>query len=251
VRVNRADALPLLLARLPPGWRRSRAASVERLFSVVVGESTRPGITRLNLLYEDHLRLARTRSLEELLETLESRARFYVAEHARRRVFVHAGVVGWRGRAIVLPGRSMAGKSSLVAELVRAGATYYSDEFAVLDSRGRAHPFAKPISLRAEGETRQEHFAVESLGGTAGRRALPVGLVVVTEYRRGARFRPRRLTQGQGALALLSHAVAARREPARTLDALRPVVASAPVLRGARGEAREAAREILEALARA
>jgi hypothetical protein len=31
-----------------------------------------------------------------------------------------------------------------VAELVRAGATYYSDEFAVLDSRGRVHPFPRP-----------------------------------------------------------------------------------------------------------
>jgi hypothetical protein len=242
----------VLLARLPPGWRRARVASVERLFSVVVGgESARAGVTRFNLLYEDHQRAARTRSLEELLEALESRARFYVAEHARTRTYLHAGVVGWRGRAVVLPGRSMAGKSSLVAELVRAGATYYSDEFAVLDARGRVHPFAKPISLRREGETRQEHFSAESLGARVGRRPLPVGLVVVTEYRRGARFRPRPLTQGQGALALLSHAVAARREPARTLDALRPVVARAPVLRGARGEARDAAHAILEALSRA
>lgn len=237
-----------MLERLPPGWRPSRSASVERLYSVVVGGAGRPGLARFNLLYEDHLRVARTRSLEEALETLESRLRFYVAEHARRRVFVHAGVVGWRGRAVVLPGRSMAGKSSLVAELVRAGAAYYSDEFAVLDARGRVHPFAKPISLRAEGETRQHHFAVEELGGSAGKRALPVGLVVVTEYRPGARFRPRRLTRGRGALALLEHVVAARREPARALDALRSVVAGAPVLRGARGEAREAARQILAAL---
>ena len=43
-------------------------------------------------------------------------------------------IVTWgRGRAIVIPGRTFSGKSTLVAELVRAGATYYSDEYAVED----------------------------------------------------------------------------------------------------------------------
>jgi len=57
-------------------------------------------------------------------------------------------VVAWRGRAILLPGRSYVGKSTLVMELVRAGAVYYSDEYAVLDARGRVHPFAQPVALR-------------------------------------------------------------------------------------------------------
>ena len=55
----------------------------------------------------------------------------------------HAGVVGWRGRAIVIPGRSHAGKSTLVAELVRRGAVYYCDEFAVLHETGRVHPYRR------------------------------------------------------------------------------------------------------------
>ena len=33
-------------------------------------------------------------------------------------------------------------------ELVRAGATYYSDEYAVFDSRGRVHPFAQQLAQR-------------------------------------------------------------------------------------------------------
>ena len=71
-----------------------------------------------------------------------------IAEVARNRVFVHAGVVGWKGRAIVIPGRSYSGKSTLVSELIRAGAAYYSDEYAVFDSRGRVYPFAKPLEMR-------------------------------------------------------------------------------------------------------
>ena len=44
----------------------------------------------------------------------------HVAQHAPDRVFVHAGVVAHRGRAILLPGLSMSGKSTLISELGRA-----------------------------------------------------------------------------------------------------------------------------------
>jgi len=64
-------------------------------------------------------------SLDALLDQLGGHLIIHVAEHAPDYIFVHAGVVAWRGRAIILPGVSFAGKSSLVAELVRAGATYY------------------------------------------------------------------------------------------------------------------------------
>src|SRR5262249_57961124 len=53
-----------------------------------------------------------------------------------------------RGLAIVVPGRSHTGKSTLVAELVRRGATYWSDEFAVLDDAGRVHPYRRPLVPR-------------------------------------------------------------------------------------------------------
>ena len=78
-------------------------------------------------------------NLDLILDTLESDLQLHVAEQARRRLFVHAGVVGWKGRAIVIPGRSFTGKTTLVAELVRAGASYYSDEYALIDSRGKIH----------------------------------------------------------------------------------------------------------------
>ncbi|MFL6230478.1 MAG: hypothetical protein ACJ741_17030 [Pyrinomonadaceae bacterium] len=249
MRVNRAEGLELVRAHLPPGWRVSPSHVVERLFSIVVGGDAPSGrARRFHLLYEDHVRMARTNDLAVVCETLESRMRAFVAEHARRFVFVHAGTVGWRGRAIIIPGRSYSGKSSLVAELVRAGATYYSDEFAVLDGRGRVHPFAKPISLREEGELRQENFRVEELGGAAGSKPLSVGLVLMTEYRRGARWRPRLLTQGQGALAIFEHVIAARSRPGQSLAALERVVAQAPVLAGRRGEAREIVNRILSSV---
>jgi len=83
-----------------------------------------------------------------VFEAFETDLQLYVAEMAPRRLFVHAGVVGWRGQAIIIPGRTFTGKTTLVAALVKAGATYYSDEYAVLDVRGRVHPYARPLGIR-------------------------------------------------------------------------------------------------------
>lgn len=187
--------------------------------------------------------------LEDVCGVLESDLRLYVAETAPRRVFVHAGAVGWRGRAVLIPGRSLSGKTMLVSELVRAGAEYYSDEYAVLDARGRVHPFAQPLGVRASGSLRQEPVDVETLGGKTGRGALPVGLVVVTGYRSKARWRPKELSAGRGALELLANTVPARRDPERVMSALQNATATATVLGGARGEARETAYRILESMA--
>jgi hypothetical protein len=96
------------------------------------------------------------------------------------RVFVHAGVVGWKGKAIVIPGRSHSGQSTMVAELVRAGASYYSDEYAVFDYRGRVHPFPKDLELRDCGAFRQTRFGVETFGGQTARKPIPVGLMMET-----------------------------------------------------------------------
>lgn len=246
VRTDDAGLLGRLARFLPPGTQTAPPGVVERLYSIRLGGEARRGLRRFNLLYADHLRIARTDDAEELFERFESDLQLAVAASARRRVFVHAGVVGWRGRAVLIPGRSFSGKTTLTAELVRAGATYYSDEFAVLDPEGRVHPFAKPLAVREGGAGRQRKVAVEEFGGRGASKPLPVGLVVVSEFREAARFRPRALTSGQGALALLSNTVPARSRPAEVLETLEKVVRGATVLRGARGEAAEAARSILE-----
>ena len=49
--------------------------------------------------------------------------------------------------------------------LGRAGALYYSDEYAPLDGEGFVHPYPKPLSLR-KGGGHIDHD-VASLGGTA------------------------------------------------------------------------------------
>jgi hypothetical protein len=247
IRVNESRILERLAPHLPPAWKPSRSAVVDRLFSLWVDPRAR-GPRRPARLYAGRSRLARTTDLGEALAILESEIRQAVAAESRRRVFVHAGVVGWRGRAIVIPGRSRSGKTTLVAEHVKAGADYYSDEFAVLDARGRVFPFPKPLSIRGPGgcDLHARRRTAEDLGGVSGRRPLKVGLVVLAHHRPGSTWRPSRLSAGRAVLELLAHTVPARLRPEASLEALEHVVESALVLRGKRGEAEETAGQLLD-----
>jgi hypothetical protein len=167
--------------------------------------------------------------------------------HAQDRLFVHAGVVAWDGRGILIPGRSFSGKSTLVRALVDAGATYYSDEYALLDHKGRVHPYPVPLSIRSEnGATRK--ISDERMGGERAAAPLPVGLIVVTQYRRGARWRPRSLSRSEAFLALMDNTIAARREPEYTMPILREVVLRAAAVASHRAEARRIAPQILDLL---
>jgi hypothetical protein len=237
-RSNDAEVLDRMRARLPFGWKPSRSEHVDRLYALDVRNTPpRAKRRRTHTLYRDGERLARSSDLERLLDDLERDVRLHVAEMARNRVFVHAGVVAWNGQAIVMPGSSFTGKSTLTAALVRAGALYYSDEYAVLDRSGRVHPFAQPLQLRLPGSYEQQDHPVESIGGRAGRKPCPVGLVLATRYRAGAAFRPRQISQARGMMELLAHAVSARRSPETVIGTLKHIVETAPVIKGVRGEA--------------
>jgi hypothetical protein len=231
---------------VPPGFRPSRSRLVDRLYSVVRGTVGNGRFRRFHLVHADGAPIARTLDEGAALRALQRDLRLFVAERARGRVFVHAGVVASRGKALLVPGRSFSGKSRLVAALVNAGATYYSDEYAVLDRRGRVHPFPTPLSLRPCEDIFE---APHPSRLRPGRRPLPVGLVVLSEYRPGARPRFRRLSPGNGVLALLAHTVPARPRPAEALAALRNAVAHAPVVRATRGEAEAFAAALLRRLA--
>jgi hypothetical protein len=142
----------------------------------------------------------------------------------------------------------MTGKTTLVKALVEAGATYYSDEFAVLDKAGRVQPYPVPLSLRGENGHAAGKIPVETFGGQVGVEPLPVGLVIVTEYQPEATWRPRKLTSGQALLALMDNTVAARRDPAHSMPILKQAVTGAVVLKSKRSEARQIASALLSLL---
>jgi hypothetical protein len=159
---------------------------------------------------------------------------------------VHAGVVAWGGRAVLLPGRSHAGKSTLVAELLKAGATYFSDEFALLDAEGNVHPYARRLALRKPDGT--DRVSAASFGAPIGTGPLPVAMVVRTEYRPGVEWRPKRLSQGMALMELATYTLPETTHSPEGQAALTQLATATPMFRGPRGEAAETAREILSAL---
>jgi hypothetical protein len=157
--------------------------------------------------------------------------------------------VAWKNRAILIPGRSFSGKTTLVDALVRAGATYYSDEFAVLDAQGRVHAYPIPIALREESSARARKLRRRSKHSRR-LRPLRIGLVAVCQFKEGSSWRPRCLTPSQAVLALLANTVPARLRPKFALSTLNKALGNALVLKSARGEARETAESILAWLER-
>ena len=98
----------------------------------------------------------------------------------------------------MIPGATFTGKTTLVQALVEAGATYYSDEYAVLDDRGRIQPYPRPLSIRTgDGSTLRERRA-DLVGRVAFDERARMAAVVITRYRAGVRWQPRRLTHGTG-----------------------------------------------------
>src|SRR2546429_1597626 len=206
MRVNEPAILKDLIARLPPGSKPASFKLVDHLYSIIFGEAkTDSRVRRLSLAYWNLLRIGRSRKFADVLDTFESPLQLTVAEHARSRVFVHAGVVGWKDRAILIPGLSHSGKTTLVERLIRAGGTYYSDEYAVIDERGRVHPYARPLGIRLADSARAVKVRAEEIGAAVGSKPLRIELVVSTGFKPGARWRPKTLTRGKGVLELLAN----------------------------------------------
>jgi hypothetical protein len=200
-------------------------------------------------VFADEALLLDAEALDDALIQLGGHMMIHVAEHAPEYVFLHAGVVAWEDRALLLPGISHAGKSTLVAELVRAGATYYSDEFALLDSQGRVHPFARDIRMRRPGAPDQVLLPLEQLDGRAGTVPLLVSMVVFAEFVEHARWVPEAVMPGRAVLEMLRHSTPVQRTPERTLATLSAMMGHARAWRSQRGEAAVAARSLLAALA--
>jgi HprK-related kinase A len=82
---------------------------------------------------------------------LESGLNWLVWTSTARFLLVHAAVLERQGRALLLPGPSGVGKSTLCAALIARGWRLLSDEVAMVRPRdGLLQPYPRPISLKNE-----------------------------------------------------------------------------------------------------
>lgn len=193
----------------------------------------------------DSLRDDRIEVVGSTIDAVVDDMHLSIALHATDDVFVHAGVVAWNGVAILFPGRSLAGKSTLVHELVRAGATYLSDEYARITSTGEIAPYPRPLQLRTASGRRL--VDPHTIGRVAEAPCAP-GVVVFTHHRAGAAFEPVDVPPAQAALELYDNTVIAKVAPGRAIMAVAQVARAAVSVRTDRGESAEAVSLILSLL---
>ena len=174
IAVRGTEEIAGLSLQLPPASRATRFPGCPDCLYTIRPRIDSAGNDEL-VIFRDGDAVDSFETLDEVRFEIESDMHFRVARAARGFLFVHAGVVGHAGRAIVLPGPTHAGKSTLVLALVRAGAEYYSDEYAVIDREGMIYPYRKPLSERVGGQTRPRMHRPESLCRGGGTVALPLG----------------------------------------------------------------------------
>lgn len=198
-------------------------------------------------VFKNGVKIAAQVGDENLIEIFGTVIRLTVAEFAHERVFVHAGAVGWKGKAIVIPAKSFQGKSTLTAALVKRGAVYYSDEYAIFDKDGFVHPFAKPISIREKiDDRRQTDYEIKEYDGIAGTQKIPVGIVLITEYKANARWNPKILSPANGILELIKNTIPIRQNPQFVLEVLNQIGKRAVFIKSKRRDISECADLILQ-----
>jgi hypothetical protein len=162
---------------------------------------------------------------------------------------VHAGAVIVQGRALLLPGSTHAGKSSLVAELLRRGASHLSDEYALIDSEGRAHAYPRPLLLR-NGQPRQSLVLPEELNSSFAAQPARVGWIIATGYVPGGGWKIQEISQSEAVMLLLRNTPHEMEQAPKMVDFFGCVAAHAACYQGSRGEVAEAAERIFELIGR-
>ena len=157
---------------------------------------------------------------------------------------VHSGAVMIEGRALLLPGSTHAGKSSLVSELLRRGASHFSDEYALIDSLGRVHPYPRPLLVR-NGLPRQSVRLPEELGSSFAAAPATVGWILALNYTHGGQWDVRELSQSEAVMLLLRNTPHEMSQSPELVDFFRHAAANAACWEGTRGDAAEAATSVL------
>ena len=238
-RAELKDGLSSFERFLPFGCKRSQAKKLDRIYSVSKEASGK------FKLYADARKVSESYEIEDIFLRFQSHSQLFIAAHTHQKAFIHAGVVAIGAQAILIPGRSYAGKTTLVAEFIKAGAVYYSDEYAVLDQMGRVHPYPKPLSLRNKITGEQRDIAADRLGAQTGLAPLPVGVILITKYKNGAKWKAKEVGSCEGIKALAMNSVSIRRAPESALRSIARAASGSLVLKSQRGDARHLVKDVM------
>ncbi|MEO8358809.1 MAG: hypothetical protein ABI672_02170 [Vicinamibacteria bacterium] len=241
---SRKDLLKSALLGLPIGFRTLRREVPRPHFHIQMRNDAVELADEQGIIYAGKskrgLRMATEAALEQRASTESSAF-----------AFLHAGGVTIRGRAILVPGRSFAGKSTLVEALLKRGAAYLSDDMIPIDGRLRAHPFPRPLGRRPPAGGPPVKTSLKSLKVQVAVRPAPIGVIWCGTYDPVILEPSFQRVSGRDAFAgLLPHAPGARIRPEVIIPILTKVARDVPVFTGRRGEADQMAEVLLNLLER-
>ena len=134
---------------------------------------------------------AEHRSLTEVLGWLKYEVILHLMQARPDLLWMHAGAVAHRGRAVLFSGSGGRGKSTLVTRLCSPDWTYLSDDVIPLDpNSGKVLPFPQTPALRGQSEREISENRLHTLSKTdiplepetVCQEAVPIGMLVFPAY---------------------------------------------------------------------
>src|SRR5690349_18894699 len=116
IRLDDPSAVGRVTTCLPPPWCLCSPAKIDRVYRL-----GRTKHARLWTLFGDDILLDQALTFDSLCDRFRVDLQRFVAFNARTHAVVAAAVIGWEGRAIVMPGGSAYGRRSLVDRLIELG----------------------------------------------------------------------------------------------------------------------------------
>ncbi len=176
-------------------------------------------------------------------DRVESELSLFAAERLTDRVATHAAVVARGPSAILVPGPSGVGKSSLCVAAAKAGAKVLTDEYTLVDpSTGLVTGWRRPVRVKRPGG------GVDRLDLVVDSDPIAVGLVALVRYDASVSASWGPISGAEAVVGLLANTVCARSRPDEALDAALAIVRRAPSVAGPRGDATEAIVRLLAEL---
>jgi hypothetical protein len=179
-----------------------------------------------------------------------------IAEGTERYVLLHASAAASDGRCVLFPAAPEAGKTTLVAGLVRSGFAYVTDEAAAIDPKTlEIEPYPKPLSIDPgswgllddlapdDGEgyhAEQWHVSPTWIRPDAVSGPVPVSLLVFPKFVAGAPTRCVPITRSAGLVEMMSHTFRFHRHGRRNLEVLARTLRSVDCYELVNGDLREA-----------
>lgn len=160
-------------------------------------------------------------------DLLERSLAVFAAHRLSRLVAVHAAVIGWHGRALVVPAVSGGGKSTLSLAAHQVGASVMSDEYALIDPEtGFVTGWHRPVRILTDDGGVDRHdiaFASDPL---------PVGCIAFVAHEGGSANAWSEVSRGVEVGRLIAHTTCAAARPTDSLEAALFAVRSAYAVEG-------------------